>query len=330
MGFYVRKSIRVGPLRFNLSRSGVGVSTGIKGLRVGMGPRGNYVHMGLGGLYYRATIPSPRSVQSKDSGFTTPHIPNNTHAPLEEIESADVTQIVDSSSQDLLDELSRKQQLSRLWPFIAIGGALIWLVGNSNGWPGGMLWFMFLACGAATYVAYVRDELRKTVVVLYDFEKELEGAYDDFHAAAALLAGSAAAWLIEASGQVYDRKYHAGASNLVRRKKTAIRKSEPPYVKTNVETVSIDVGKQTLHFFPDRVLVYTESGVGAVGYKDLRIDVHPKLFIEEPGTVPKDATVVDRTWKYVNKKGGPDRRFKDNVELPVCRYQEFSFRSGSG
>jgi hypothetical protein len=31
MGFYVRKSITVGPFRFNLSGSGVSVSTGVRG-----------------------------------------------------------------------------------------------------------------------------------------------------------------------------------------------------------------------------------------------------------------------------------------------------------
>lgn len=48
MGLYLRKSVRVGPLRFNLSKGGVGVSAGIKGLRVGTGPRGNYVHIRAG------------------------------------------------------------------------------------------------------------------------------------------------------------------------------------------------------------------------------------------------------------------------------------------
>ena len=37
MGFYLRKSVRVGPVRFNLSKSGIGMSTGIKGFRVGTG-----------------------------------------------------------------------------------------------------------------------------------------------------------------------------------------------------------------------------------------------------------------------------------------------------
>lgn len=57
MGYYLRKAIRVGPLRFNLSKSGVGVSPGIRRFRLGGGPRGNYVHMGCRGLYYRKTFP---------------------------------------------------------------------------------------------------------------------------------------------------------------------------------------------------------------------------------------------------------------------------------
>lgn len=56
MGFYIRKSFRAGPVRLNLSKSGLGVSAGVKGLRVGSGPRGSYVHAGRGGLYYRKNL----------------------------------------------------------------------------------------------------------------------------------------------------------------------------------------------------------------------------------------------------------------------------------
>jgi hypothetical protein len=41
-------------------------------------------------------------------------------------------------------------------------------------------------------------------------------------------------------------------------------------------------------------------------------------FIESEG-VPADATVVDHTWRYVNKNGGPDRRFNNNRQLPVLQ-----------
>ena len=56
MDWYLRKSLRLGPLRFNLSRSGIGTSIGIKGLRVGTGPKGSYLHGGRGGLYFREKL----------------------------------------------------------------------------------------------------------------------------------------------------------------------------------------------------------------------------------------------------------------------------------
>lgn len=40
MGFYYRKSVRLGPFRVNLSRSGVGWSVGGRGLRTGVNSRG--------------------------------------------------------------------------------------------------------------------------------------------------------------------------------------------------------------------------------------------------------------------------------------------------
>jgi hypothetical protein len=57
MGLYFRKSVRMGLFRINFSSAGVGISAGIPGLRVGTGPRGNYIQMGAHGVYYRAAPP---------------------------------------------------------------------------------------------------------------------------------------------------------------------------------------------------------------------------------------------------------------------------------
>ena len=56
MGFYLRKSVKLGPFRVNFSKSGVGVSTGIPGFRIGTGPRGDYVHVERGGTYYKKSL----------------------------------------------------------------------------------------------------------------------------------------------------------------------------------------------------------------------------------------------------------------------------------
>jgi hypothetical protein len=61
MGLYLRKSFRAGPVRFNLSKNGLGLSAGVKGARIGVGPRGTYVHAGRHGLYYRKHISSGQS-----------------------------------------------------------------------------------------------------------------------------------------------------------------------------------------------------------------------------------------------------------------------------
>lgn len=57
MGFYLRKSFRAGPVRFNLSKGGVGASFGVTGARIGLSSAGRaYVHGGRGGLYYRKSL----------------------------------------------------------------------------------------------------------------------------------------------------------------------------------------------------------------------------------------------------------------------------------
>src|SRR6185369_12343663 len=136
MGFYIRKSVRVGPLRFNLSKSGIGVSAGIPGFRLGMGPRGNYIHAGRGGFYYRATLPSGRSTRTapSQSGTRYTHaIPTTdpTLGPEVAIDSGSVLAMRDESAADLLAELNEKRQRWRVWPIVLVVSAL-GLVGSWN------------------------------------------------------------------------------------------------------------------------------------------------------------------------------------------------------
>jgi hypothetical protein len=332
MGFYLRKSVKVGPLRFNFSKSGIGVSAGVRGLRIGTGPRGNYVHMGRYGLYYRQTLPSANRPSHPRPALELerqPAIPAHTHDPLTEIKSADISQMVDSSSAQLLAELNEKQKKMRLWPVVTGVSLIVFAWTTVAGWPPWAMGLVIAFAAVGIFVAAHRDQFAKTVVLFYDFDEEMEKAYQLLHDRAATLAASAKVWHIEASGRVRDRKYHAGASHVIRRKPATIHTAEPPYVKTNISTVAIGVGRRTLHFFPDRLLVYDTHGVGGIAYPALQLEAGHTRFVEDEA-VPHDAQVVDHTWQYVNKSGGPDRRFKNNRQLPVCLYNELSLRSESG
>lgn len=70
MGWYLRKSFPFGPLRINLSKSGIGASVGVKGLRVSTGPKGRQLNAGREGLYYRTSLNSPRNSPLPDPKAT--------------------------------------------------------------------------------------------------------------------------------------------------------------------------------------------------------------------------------------------------------------------
>jgi len=314
MGFYFRKSISLGPLRFNFSKSGVGVSTGFRGLRVGTGPRGNYVRIGRGGVYYQKTFRN-----------AVPAAPPETAVV---IESVSASLIADSSSEQLLDEIREKDRLWSLTPLAIAAAVILFLF--AVGTESSAFVVFALICGAAMIVAAkIRDIQRRRVVIDYDLEPAAEQAFHAFRQCADDLASAKRTWHVASSSAVFQKKYHAGASALVQRQPTTIRTSAPPRMRTNVPVLSIGAGTQTLYFLPDRLLIYDRQGVGAVSYRSLEITVTSQRFIESGG-VPSDATVVDSTWQYVNRNGGPDRRFNYNPRVPICAYDELHFRSASG
>src|SRR5262245_9125986 len=68
MGWYLRRSIKIGPFRINASKSGLGVSAGVKGARIRVSQRGTEVHGGRGGIYYRKRIGGPAPIGSSAFG----------------------------------------------------------------------------------------------------------------------------------------------------------------------------------------------------------------------------------------------------------------------
>ncbi len=117
LGFYIRTGFNFGPIRLNLSRSGLGASIGVKGARIGMGPRGTYVHLGRGGLYYRQTIAPPGEQPFQNPPATTDELP--------EISSSAAQNIVDSSADQLLQELNRIKRRFDLFPLSIIVGSVL-------------------------------------------------------------------------------------------------------------------------------------------------------------------------------------------------------------
>jgi len=297
MGFYLRKSVSVGPFRFNLSGSGVGMSVGVRGLRVGTGPRGNYVRIGRGGVYYQETFRT-----SQPAPPAAPQLP-----------STSASQIADSSSERLLNDIREKQHLFAFTPLVIALSMILLFFAAASGSVSIAFPALILAIAAISYAKY-RDTMRKTVVVLYDLDAHADEAFQRFHEWAQTLASTQRAWLVSASTQ---------------RQPARLRTSTPPRLRTNVPVLSICAGARTFYFLPDHLLVYDANGVGAVSYRTLDLSVSRQQCIEYGGA-PSDAAVVGYTWRHARRDGGPDRRFNVNPQLPICSYDALHFRTTSG
>ena len=46
--------------------------------------------------------------------------------------------------------------------------------------------------------------------------------------------------------------------------------------------------------------------------------------------MPSDAQVVGYTWRFVNRDGGPDRRFNNNRQIPQALYQQMGLQGSGG
>jgi hypothetical protein len=105
--------------------------------------------------------------------------------------------------------------------------------------------------------------------------------------------------------------------------------SLPKVLRSNVTPPAITLSGTAFFFLPDVILVKRGGRFGAVGYDDLQVGTQTSRFIED-GTPVADAEIVGNAWKHPNKGGGPDRRFRDNRQLPVCLYDAIHLSSSSG
>jgi Protein of unknown function (DUF4236) len=333
MPFYLRKSISVGPFRFNLSKSGVGLSVGVRGLRIGTGPRGHYIHAGANGFYYRASLghagqKPPRS--SQPARFQTPsqqQLQPVDNVEMVDIESGDVLEMTDARFQDVIDEINRKARQVRTSLVLGLSTALLAFLGWSmtqNPW-------MFAIVPPGYLLGYWLDSYQRTTVLFYELDPTLADLYQRFVAAFETMARCHRTWHIPSGGQVRDIatwKRNAGAGYLIKRNLTTLSQKLPAVVKCNFDPPHVRVGKQELYFFPDFALVLASGKAGAVTYDRLEMRVEPSRFIED-GDVPSDAQVVGQTWLHPNKRGGPDRRFASNRQIPVCLYEAVHFSSST-
>jgi len=228
---------------------------------------------------------------------------------------------------ELLAELNRVQKRWDRWPIVAIVGALITLpIASANA---GFWWLGIALVAAAT--AYVRnlDVIKGTAILTYSLDEEADRQFSQLQSSFDRLSQCHGVWHVSAQGHTGDWKRNSGVNTLANRSSIRPSLAMPPKVQCNIKVPTLKAAQTTLYFFPDRLLVYNSGGVGAVSYEHLQAKAGQVRFVEGD-SVPRDASQVGATWQYVNKSGGPDKRFKNNRQLPIMLYGELLLTSPSG
>ena len=320
MGFRYRKSINLGGgFRINLSKSGVGYSWGTKGFRVTRTASGKtrktYSIPGTGISYVDEEGSNSNRSRRQRNSYTPP---SSSHQNTEHlIESADISQFKKTE----IDSISRSIERTL----------------KANHWGTILLWCTFLAFVNPVFfvlpllgcILKIYAHTSGRIHLNYSFDAEKEDEYNRKIGAWQLLAEGEKEWQVLSEQFNSNTRVNAGAGRSLKREPCLIEKGCPYYICANVETIQIRLKNELLIILPDKVFIVRKQNVGTIDYNDFQISVSRVRFVEEEA-LPKDAQVIGQTWKYVNTNGTPDRRFKDNKQLPICLYGQVFLRSASG
>ena len=326
MGFRYRKSINLGGgFRINLSKSGIGYSWGVKGYRItktAKGTRRKTLSIPGTGISFVDETGKNNSAKSNRgicpaASSQTPVIDNN-HYDTQSIINNDAAAMVSEGLEDMLAAASRAV---RLYTIAFIGLVATLIIGLFN--P------IFLLLTAAFLIMSFVVFTKGAIELDYNIDPDQQSIVDTQMKPLIQLTKCSRVWRITQASKVIDKKYASGASKAINRTLCKTDTKAPFPFKANIQVLSLKSGTETLLFLPDKLLIIQGSKIGALNYSDIEIVSDTAQFIETEG-VPKDSRIVGHTWEYVNKSGGPDKRFKNNRQLPICQYGKLELRSPSG
>jgi hypothetical protein len=258
-----------------------------------------------------------------------PPYPQELDALANEIHSATAAELASSSDALLrnIKEAHRKPSYGSIMLIVAVvlfcfmalqlGGLAM---GHSSSYAIAANIVLWIAACVGFCTGHRYDVKHKILSIDYHLDKEIASEYNALLTALKALSTLQGLWRVTQVVNDGNWKYAAGAPTSVHRRSIIIAPKAPPFIATNVQPMCLNLGDQEWYFLPDRILVYQNVDVGSIAYSDLAFNDMQALEFVEYESVPRDAQVIRHEWQFVNKRGGPDRRFANNRQVPVCAY----------
>jgi hypothetical protein len=349
MSFKFRKRLRIFPgFTLNLSKSGLSATVGMRGLNVNIGSKGKYLNVGIPGtgIYDRVRLNNGEKQDSPPNSNTpdTRRIdsPREIPAPTDasEIKSFNPELITSEGlfglKESIIDAEKDKRQLC---------AESLQAQSEANSARRKMVFSKIFLIGffVKSFEKKFREQQKEAeeaakaysnfkVDIDFNFDDEIKNDYLSMRKCFDQLCNVDTIWDIKTEQENDRFKTRSAASYSVNKEKIYFEIVSLDFINTKYEALKMqNANGGDLYFYPGFIAIKDGKGneFGLLDFRDLIIEHHPQKFVET-GHVPSDTKVVGNAWKYVNKNGQPDRRFKDNYEIPIVLYYDFNISSKSG
>ena len=365
MSLRFRQTFTIFPgVRLNIGKHGVSASFGVPGATVNVNPKGIKATVGLpgSGLSYTSphlpykhkpstTIPlNPSSIESPvhTLGLISDNTPSNAkmympQAGMNEISSASVealtstsllplrdlivkareqrTEIETDLQEALVEESRQKSELARRKSSL-------------------FRWFykrriaeleVTLPQTQAEVSRLVSWEDNTKIVIDFENNDSSQRAYAAMIRAFDILKSSIKKWDITADKATDQFAERTLATRAVDRHPVVFDFASTDLIRFAGRAMRFEnANGDDILLYPGIAVIPRPDGVFAlIDLRVLQINAQHQGFHEEDG-VPSDASIAGHTWAKTNKDGSPDRRFKDNYQIPICIYGKLYFQSKTG
>lgn len=326
----------------NFSKSGISTTLGVPGASVNLGKQGAYLNTGIPGtgLYDRQKIgggkKGKQTIPQADIENPNEIVPNVEIGAIKtEQAETTTTQGLQELKKTLLDcyqeridlkkEIQKAKSKLTIATFLMVSFYLL-IFGFF------IKWFKENRKDKKEFLADLNSQLENCFVNIdIDADERIEKKYQKLLDSYKTLLSCEKIWDITSSVAVDQKTSRSAASTSVTRRLVKFGFGNMDIIKSKHDALHFEnANGGDLYIYPAFLaIVDAQKKFGLIDIRELDFNFHGQRFLEEE-KVPKDAVVVDHTWAKVNKNGTPDKRFKDNYQIPICKYGEIELTSSTG
>jgi len=340
MGLKFRRRQKLFPgVNLNLSAKGVSATVGIKGLSVNFNKTGAYLNTGIPGtgIYDRNRI----AKWEKNKNEVVTENPSQYYFVTKNLESAISSNQANSVTSEGLAEI-KENLIEARKEYEEIKVELFQLNAETQKLKKYLSLLKLILVGFfmkslkekiednENYIEHLTDQLSEcNISIETNIDPNTEKQYKVLAESFKNLLTSDYIW--NKTKEESNKDSRSSASYNIDRKRTNLCKDKANIIKSDYDAFCfIKANRDKLYLYPAFAMLYNnQNNFEIVELSELEINfTHTKF--HESESLPNDTEVIGSVWLKENNDGSPDKRFKNNYQIPIVRYGELTFSSKTG